>query len=45
VGVGLVKGASTINKRTVIEIGVGWISTPVSAGIISYVLLSLFLSA
>jgi PiT family inorganic phosphate transporter len=43
IGVGLVKGASTINKRTVIEIGAGWISTPISAGIISYVLLNLFL--
>ncbi|MBW2077942.1 MAG: anion permease [Deltaproteobacteria bacterium] len=43
IGVGLVKGASTINKRTVIEIGVGWVSTPISAGIISYVLLKLFM--
>jgi PiT family inorganic phosphate transporter len=44
IGVGIVKGASTINKRTVIEIGIGWISTPISAGIISYVLLKLFMS-
>lgn len=43
VGVGLVKGAKTVNKRTLIEIGIGWISTPISAGVISYVLLSLFL--
>ena len=43
IGVGLVKGVSTVNKRTVIEIGIGWLSTPISAGIISYVLLSLFL--
>jgi PiT family inorganic phosphate transporter len=43
VGVGLIKGAETVNKRTLIEIGIGWISTPISAGIISYVLLSLFL--
>jgi inorganic phosphate transporter, PiT family len=43
VGIGLVKGASTINKRTVMEIGVGWISTPVSAGIISYIFLRLFM--
>ena len=43
VGVGLMKGAETVNKRTLIEIGIGWISTPISAGIISYVLLSLFL--
>jgi len=41
VGVGLIKGAKTVNKQTVIEIGVGWVSNPVSAGIISYVLLKL----
>ena len=43
VGVGLIKGAKTVNKRKLIEIGIGWISTPISAGVISYVLLSLFL--
>jgi PiT family inorganic phosphate transporter len=42
-GVGLVKGASTINKRIVIEIGFGWASTPIMAGILSYVLLRLFM--
>ncbi|MBW1614575.1 MAG: inorganic phosphate transporter, partial [Deltaproteobacteria bacterium] len=42
VGVGLIKGAKTVNKRKLIEIGIGWISTPISAGIISYVLLKLF---
>jgi len=43
VGVGLIKGAKTVNKRTLIEIGIGWIFTPISAGIISYILLNLFL--
>ena len=43
VGVGLIKGARTINKRTLIEIGIGWISTPISAGIISYFLIKLFM--
>jgi len=42
VGVGLVKGAKTVNKRTLIEIGTGWVSTPISAGIISYSLSKLF---
>jgi PiT family inorganic phosphate transporter len=42
-GIGFVKGIKTLNKRTLIEIGVGWISTPVSAGIISYFLLKLFM--
>jgi PiT family inorganic phosphate transporter len=43
IGVGLVKGASTINKRIVIEIGSGWASTPIMAGILSYLLLRLFI--
>jgi len=43
VGVGLVKGARTVNRRTLIEIGTGWVSTPISAGIISYCLLKLFM--
>ena len=38
VGVGLVKGVRTLSKRTLIKVVVGWIVTPVSAGIISYVL-------
>lgn len=42
VGVGLIKGARTVNKRTLTGIGIGWISTPISAGIISYVLIKLF---
>ena len=42
VGVGLVKGVRTVNKRTVAGIGIAWISTPISAGIMSYVLLKLF---
>ncbi|MFW6146856.1 MAG: anion permease [Thermodesulfobacteriota bacterium] len=43
VGVGLVKGASTINKRIVIEIAFGWASTPIMAGILSYAFLTLFM--
>jgi len=42
-GVGLVKGARTVSRRTLIEIVIGWVSTPISAGIISYFLLKLFL--
>jgi len=43
VGVGLVKGARTVNKRTLIEIMIGWVSTPISAGITSYLLVKLFM--
>jgi PiT family inorganic phosphate transporter len=38
VGVGLVKGVRTLSKQTLIKVVVGWIVTPGSAGIISYVL-------
>jgi len=43
VGVGLVKGARTVNKRTLMEIMIGWVSTPISAGIVSYLLIKLFM--
>ncbi|MEA3361495.1 MAG: inorganic phosphate transporter [Thermodesulfobacteriota bacterium] len=43
VGVGMVKGARTVNKNTVINIVIGWISTPVSAGVISYLLAKIFI--
>jgi PiT family inorganic phosphate transporter len=41
-GIGLVKGVRTVNRRTLIKILIGWISTPLSAGIISYVLVKIF---
>jgi inorganic phosphate transporter, PiT family len=43
VGVGLIKGIKTVNTRTLVEIGIGWVSTPICAGIISYILLTLVL--
>jgi PiT family inorganic phosphate transporter len=41
-GIGLVKGVRTVSKGTLMKILIGWISTPVSAGIISYVLVNIF---
>ena len=41
-GIGLVKGVRTVSKRTLMKILIGWISTPLSAGIISYVLVKIF---
>jgi len=38
-GVGLVKGIRAVSLRSLIEIGVGWISTPLSGGAVCYVLL------
>jgi len=41
-GIGLVRGVRTVSKRTLMKILIGWISTPLSAGIISYVLVKIF---
>ena len=36
VGVGIVKDAKTVSKRMLMEIGIGWISTPLLSGLLSY---------
>ena len=43
-GVGLVKGARTVSKRTLIEIAVGWVSTPLSSGVIAYFMMRFYLA-
>ena len=40
IGIGLVKGAREIKFRTLAEIALGWITTPIAAGLLTY--LSLF---
>ncbi|MEW6377288.1 MAG: inorganic phosphate transporter [Thermodesulfobacteriota bacterium] len=42
-GVGLVKGVRAVSIRSLVEIFVGWISTPLSGGLLSYFLLVIFL--
>lgn len=42
-GVGLVKGIRAVSMRSLVEIVVGWVSTPLSGGFICYMLLVLFL--
>ena len=42
-GVGLIKGAKTVSKKTLIEIGIGWISTPLSSGIIAYLMMRIYI--
>jgi len=39
VGVGIVKGMKTVRSRMLIKIGLGWIMTPVSAGLSAYCLI------
>jgi phosphate/sulfate permease len=43
-GVGLVKGAKTVRKRTLIEIAVGWVATPLSCGFIAYLMMRIYLA-
>lgn len=43
-GVGLVKGVRTVSRRTLIEIAVGWFSTPLSSGVIAYLLMRFYLA-
>ncbi len=43
VGVGLVKGLRTVSGSMIATIGMGWITTPLSAGILSYMIIK-FLS-
>lgn len=41
-GIGLVKGMKSVNNKVLIGIGAGWISTPIIAGIVSYIGYKLF---
>jgi len=41
-GIGLKKGVKTVRKRTLIEIGIGWISTPLATGFFAYLLMRLY---
>jgi inorganic phosphate transporter, PiT family len=44
IGIGLLKGSRTVKKRTLIGIGIGWVSTPVASSIIAYVLMRLYIA-
>ncbi len=47
VGVGLVKGANAIRRKTIVTIMVGWVLTPILAGVSSFLLyrlMNLFLT-
>ena len=42
-GVGLVRGARTVSKKTLAEIAIGWVSTPLACGIFAYVMMRIYL--
>ncbi len=44
VGVGLIKGTRAVKKRTLAEIGVGWITTPLAAGLMAYAIMRVYLA-
>jgi PiT family inorganic phosphate transporter len=43
-GIGLKKGVKTVRKRTLIEIGIGWLSTPLSSGLCAYILMRFYIA-
>ena len=42
-GVGFIKGSKTVKKRTLIEIAIGWVSTPLSTGVLAYLIMRIYL--
>ena len=43
-GVGILKGTRTVRKRTLIEIAIGWVSTPLASGVVAYGLMLIYLA-
>ena len=41
-GIGLIKGARAVSKRTLMEITAGWITTPLVSGAVAYLLMRIF---
>lgn len=44
-GIGLVKGVQSVNTRTLISIVIAWVSTPLAAGVVSYLMYKLIFVA
>ena len=44
VGVGIIKGTRAVKKRTLVEIGVGWVTTPLAAGLVAYAIMRIYLA-
>ena len=45
VGVGIVKDVKTVSKRMLMQIGIGWISTPLLSGLLSYGIVKIWQAA
>jgi len=44
IGIGILKGTKMVKKRTLIEIAVGWVSTPLASGLVAYALMRIYLA-
>lgn len=44
IGIGIMKGSKSVKKHTLVEIAVGWASTPLSSGLPAYVLMRIYLA-
>ena len=42
-GIGFMKGSKTVSFRTLFEIVIGWVSTPLFTGLVAYVIMRLYL--
>ncbi len=42
VGVGLVRGVKAVNEKILLSIALGWVSTPLSAGILAFVMTKIY---
>jgi len=43
-GIGIMKGSKTMRMRTLVEIAVGWVSTPLSSGAIAYLMMRFYIA-
>ena len=43
-GIGIIKSVRTVKKKTLVEIVIGWLSTPISSGLLAYALMRLYIA-
>lgn len=44
VGVGIIKGTRAVKKRTLMEIGIGWVTTPLASGLVAYAIMRIYVA-
>ena len=43
-GIGVIKSVRTVKKKTLVDIFIGWLSTPLSSGLLAYTLMRIYIS-